>query len=213
MARIPVEGFWSGKLTFKRTASPSSTAVLEKGKSHSGIASLKIMTDQVFPQEMFQLEEGKSYTVNAWVATSNSQPLTPSLGSNLGFDIIIKDKLKAPVATFSFVPQGNIIEGWQQVKGTFICPIKTSFIDIKFKSGSGGGVWYDDLRMHPEKGNMKSYVYDLKDYRLRAILDEENFASFFYYDVEGNLYLTKKETEKGIKTITENVSYQVEKRD
>jgi hypothetical protein len=53
-------------------------------------------------------------------------------------------------------------------------------------------------------------VYDLIDYRLRAILDEENFASFFYYDVEGNLYLTKKETEKGIKTLTENVSYQVE---
>jgi hypothetical protein len=57
---------------------------------------------------------------------------------------------------------------------------------------------------------MKCYVYDLIDYRLRAILDEENFASFFYYDVEGNLYLTKKETEKGIKTLTENVGYQVE---
>jgi hypothetical protein len=55
---------------------------------------------------------------------------------------------------------------------------------------------------------MKTYVYDLEDYRLRAILDEENFASFFYYDAEGNLYLTKKETTRGIKTISENISYQ-----
>jgi hypothetical protein len=60
---------------------------------------------------------------------------------------------------------------------------------------------------------MKSYVYDLNDYRLRAILDEENFASFFYYDAEGNLHTTKKETIRGIKTITENISYQKEASD
>ncbi|MEJ0034185.1 MAG: hypothetical protein WDO15_29350 [Bacteroidota bacterium] len=54
---------------------------------------------------------------------------------------------------------------------------------------------------------MKSYVYDLKDYRLSAILDEQNFASFFYYDDEGNLTVTKKETERGIKTISENVTH------
>jgi hypothetical protein len=57
---------------------------------------------------------------------------------------------------------------------------------------------------------MKSYVYDLSDFKLRAILDEENFASIFFYDKEGNLYLTKKETEEGVKTITQNISYQVE---
>jgi len=37
-----------------------------------------------------------------------------------------------------------------------------------------------------------------------------NFASFFFYDAEGNLHLTKKETREGIKTINENVSYQIE---
>jgi len=83
-------------------------------------------------------------------------------------------------------------------------------IDLRFAQGTSGA-WYDDLRLHPEKGNMKTYVYDLRDYRLRAILDEENFASLFYYDAEGNLYLTKKETVRGIKTLTENISYQYER--
>ncbi len=46
---------------------------------------------------------------------------------------------------------------------------------------------------------MKSFVYNLNDYRLRAVLDEENFATLYYYDEEGNLYLTKQETAKGIK--------------
>ena len=32
-----------------------------------------------------------------------------------------------------------------------------------------------------------------------------------YYDKEGNLYLTKKETIDGVKTISENVSYQIER--
>jgi hypothetical protein len=80
---------------------------------------------------------------------------------------------------------------------------------MKFKKGTATYTYYDDLRLHPDDGNMKSYVYDLTDLRLRAILDENNFASIFYYDKEGNLYLTKKETEEGIKTITENISYQV----
>jgi hypothetical protein len=105
---------------------------------------------------------------------------------------------------------GTIIEGWQQVKGTFICPIDKPTIQLTFRPGDGGIAYYDDLRLQPEKGNMKAYVYNVLDYRLQAILDEENYASFFYYDAEGNLYLTKKETERGIKTITENVSYQIE---
>jgi len=55
---------------------------------------------------------------------------------------------------------------------------------------------------------MKSYVYDQATFRVSAILDEDNFGTFFYYDVQGNLYLTKKETKEGIKTITENLVYQ-----
>jgi hypothetical protein len=103
-----------------------------------------------------------------------------------------------------------VIEGWQQVKGTFQCPARGATVELKFKPGTAATIWFDDLRLHPVLGNMKSYVYDLNDYRLRAILDEENFADLFFYDKEGALYLKQQETEEGIKTISENIVYQVE---
>lgn len=76
--------------------------------------------------------------------------------------------------------------------------------------GSGTPIttaYFDDVRLHRNTGVMKSFVYDQKDYRLIAILDEQNFASLFYYDEEGNLTLTKKETERGRKTISENITH------
>lgn len=211
LSRLPFEGIWVGKATVKRLTVPSITPSIDNAVFHSGHSSLKINSEQSYVQPFLQLDSGKSYSINSWVSVNNPNVATPELAANLGFDILFKTSLGQVISSVSFTPTGNIIEGWQQVKGTFISPIKNPLLVIKFKPGSGGIAWYDDLRLHPEKGNMKAYVYDLKDYRLRSILDEENFASFFYYDVEGNLYLTKKETEKGIKTITENVSYQVEK--
>jgi len=129
----------------------------------------------------------------------------------LGVDVILKNKAGTTVSITSMVPEGKVIEGWQQVRGKFECPDKDLTLTVKFKPGSSGTAWYDDVRLHPAKGNMKSYVYSISDFRLRAILDEDNFASIFYYDKEGNLYLTKKETEEGIKTISENRSYQIER--
>ncbi len=217
LAKAPFEGFWSGKITVKRTARKAVNAVLDGTVAHSGKKSLKVTSAQlpperIFRQEMFQLEEGKKYWINGWVSVGNNpSPLIPKLADDLGIELTFLNKQQQPISTVSFQPVGTIIEGWQQIKGTFVSPIKNPLIDIKFKPGSTGIAYYDDLRLQPEKGNMKAYVYDLNDYRLRAILDEENYASFFYYDAEGNLYLTKKETEKGIKTITENVSYQVER--
>jgi len=211
LGRAPFESIWSGKITVKRTASPSLAADLDNTVAHSGKSSLKITADKIFRQEMLQLEEGKSYWINTWVSVNNPSMPTPKLADNLGIELTFKNKQGQIASTVSFQPVGTIIEGWQQVKGSFNSPIKNPIIELKFRAGSTGSAWYDDLRLQPEKGNMKAYVYDLNDYRLRAILDEENYASFFYYDAEGNLYLTKKETEKGVKTITENVSYQVER--
>jgi hypothetical protein len=37
-------------------------------------------------------------------------------------------------------------------------------------------------------------------------LDENNFATFYEYDAEGNLIRSKKETEKGIVTLSETRS-------
>jgi PKD repeat protein len=211
LSRAPFDGLWSGRLSIKRTTPPTTKPTLDNTVAHSGKKSLKVTTTpQTFRQEMFQLQAGKTYWVNAWVSVGNPNLLEPKLPNNLGIQLTFLDKIDQPQGSVSFQPVGTIIEGWQQVKGTFICPIDKPTIQLTFRPGDGGIAYYDDLRLQPEKGNMKAYVYNVLDYRLQAILDEENYASFFYYDAEGNLYLTKKETERGIKTITENVSYQIE---
>ena len=51
---------------------------------------------------------------------------------------------------------------------------------------------------------MISYVYDPVNLRLVAELDERNYATLYEYDEQGKLIRTKKETERGIMTITEN---------
>ena len=85
-------------------------------------------------------------------------------------------------------------------------PDNTTEFFIEFTNS--GDLYVDDLRIQPAEGHMKGFVYDRTNFRLMAELDENNYATLYYYDHEGNLYLTKKETEKGIKTIQEAVYHQ-----
>jgi hypothetical protein len=203
----PFSGVWTGKIIVRKQITPVVTATLDNAVSHTGAKSLKITANQTFSQPLLCLDQGKSYMVSAWVSINNPNVTSPQLGTNIGFDVVIKDNAGVVQGTFPFQAVGPVIEGWQQVKGSFTCPIAQSKMEVTFRPGSAGTVWFDDLRLHPNNGNMKSYVYDLRDYRLTAILDEENFASLFYYDDEGNLFLSKKETERGRKTISENITH------
>jgi len=110
--------------------------------------------------------------------------------------------------TYEFKPSGLIIDGWQRVEATFDVPTNPYLMRIKYVTGSNSG-WFDDLRIHPFTGNMKSYAYDFRTLRLMAEMDENNYATFYEYDLEGNLVRVKKETERGIKTLQENRQHQV----
>jgi PKD repeat protein len=203
----PYEGVWSGQLKVKNVTNAGSIAVLDTQFKHSGKSSMKVVADKTFKQDLVNLIPGKTYWVNAWVFANNVSSSTPSAGSGLGIDIVTRAKNGVLTGTTNLTLAGPLIEGWQQIRGSFICPANTSFFDIIFKKGTGTAAWYDDLRIQPESGNMKCYVYSIQDFRLNAILDEENFATYFFYDKEGNLYLTKKETKDGIKTLSENISH------
>lgn len=207
----PHAGLWKGRIKVTNEVVPVVAADIDNTMAHSGNSSMKVFgAARTFRQELLQLDSGKRYVISAWVRAKNADVKISTQSKELGFDIMVRNSRGQAVLShpLPFLPEGRIIEGWQQVKGTFTYPGgKRSTLEITFKpGGTTNTAWYDDLRLHPEQGNMKSYVYDLKDYRLRAILDEENFASFYYYDAEGNLHLVKKETEDGIKTISENVS-------
>jgi YD repeat-containing protein len=77
---------------------------------------------------------------------------------------------------------------------------------VKLINSSQHQAFFDDVRIHPYSGTMKSFVYDNENYRLMAELDENNFATFYEYDQEGGLIRVKKETERGVMTIQETRS-------
>ena len=74
---------------------------------------------------------------------------------------------------------GAIIEGWQQLRGTFTVP-ETGYrdLEITFQKQSGNEVYIDDIRIFPLDGNMQGFVYD-DQLRLTSTLDENNYATFF----------------------------------
>ncbi len=104
-------------------------------------------------------------------------------------------------------PSGDIIEGWQRIVGEFtIPPLATNMqIDLVNESTSIEA-FFDDVRVHPFNASMKSYVYDPETLWLTAELDDNNYATFYEYDNEGQLIRIKKETSRGIMTIQESRS-------
>ncbi|WP_211075647.1 immunoglobulin domain-containing protein [Aquimarina sp. MMG016] len=116
------------------------------------------------------------------------------------------------VEDIEFRPMGAIIDGWQQVSVDFRIPFEAVNMVISLESRLTNGaasnlnVYFDDIRMHPFDGNMKTFVYDPVTQRLQAELDENNYATYYEYDQEGGLIRVKKETERGIYTIQETRS-------
>ena len=103
-----------------------------------------------------------------------------------------------------FKGSGQIIDGSQRVYEKFTVPDEATAITVKLINQGSSEAFFDDIRMHPFNGNMKSFVYDPVTMRLAAELDENNYATFYEYDEEGALVRVKKETERGIKTIQES---------
>ena len=138
--------------------------------------------------------EGKLHVLSYWVRPTGT--LTAATNTYSGVDATFSN------ATVRSTRRSNIIEGWQQVEITFEKNSTPAPVTITFP----GSKYYDDLRIYPLDANMKSFVYNPVNQKLMATLDENNYATFYEYDVEGNLVRTKRETEKGIITISESRS-------
>lgn len=142
----------------------------------------------------------QKYVLSVWVKEHVTTPpvftyddatVTVSVG---GFPVV-------PLST----TKSDIIEGWQRVELVFeIAAAATGNIDITLSYNGAATAFFDDLRIHPFNSNMKSFVYNPRDLRYVAALDENNYATFYEYDEEGALVRVKKETERGIVTLQEN---------
>ncbi|WEK34072.1 MAG: hypothetical protein P0Y53_16415 [Candidatus Pseudobacter hemicellulosilyticus] len=137
---------------------------------------------------------GKKYLLSFWVKDNATNSASNKV-ENLSVSINGVDQQVSTMV----VP---VVEGWKRVELTF-----TAQAAFSLQLSPSGTMLMDDFRISPFDSHLQSFVYDDVNLRLKAQLDENNFATFYEYDEEGTLVRTKKETDRGIMTINESRQY------
>lgn len=148
----------------------------------------------------FKPIEGKTYIISAWVKEEGADLSTVTTYSNPYIEISFNGGATVLAPVYA---SGLIIEGWQRIYYEFSIPAGAAEISIALKTMNGIAS-FDDIRVHPVDAGFTSYVYDPISLKLVAVLDDNNYATFYEYDQEGTLIRTKKETIRGVVTITES---------
>jgi hypothetical protein len=158
----------------------------------------------------FQPVPGKEYLLSAWVKEESAIQVKTYENAVINL-IYYKDvntsDYRNQIKTDVLFAKGDIIDGWQRLNYKFLIPAETKTIGIELENKSGGvPAYFDDLRIHPIDGSVKTFVYDSETFKLMSELDQNNYSTFYEYDNEGGLVRVKKETAKGVKTIQETRS-------
>jgi len=170
----------------------------------------------------YKPETGKKYVISGWVQEIQEGPV---LSYNSTIKVSFTTSGGSEISEIEFLPSGKIIDQWQRIIGEFTVPEGAENIRIHLINRSDyippppgddtiittdtaglSRVYFDDIRVYPFNGNLKSFVYDARNQRLLAELDENNYATYYDYDKEGGLVRIKKETENGVYTIQETRS-------
>lgn len=160
---------------------PDAANVIQENEKHTGRSALVVGSSVSYPLKSgMQLQQGQEYLVSAWVKKTGNSPITVTVnGKSVSYD-----------------DTKTNIEGWQQLMLTF-----TKGATDPVLTFTGSTFYMDDVRVFPNDGSMVSYVYDKDRLRLMAVLDNQNYATIYNYDLEGNLTQVKQETERGIMTL------------
>ena len=190
--------------TGKYSAQVMSIAPLEmkrKTSLYSSTSSQSQTTEYILQPEdyvgMFSPQQG-TYFVSAWVYDQAGHSYNTVSYQNPRIEILADGNA---VATLK--PEGNIIDGWQQINGQFDIPLGTKEVTVRLAT-ENGFAYFDDFRIHPYDAQMQAYVYNPFNLRHVATLDHNNYASFFQYNEEGEFTGTKKETSRGIISVKES---------
>lgn len=204
-------------LIFEASSEMISPAIPNNGYVYAGIDGITIKRSSLCPPEeacinctSFDLIKKEKYLISGWVKeedTRNPQAQYKNY-SKAFISVTFKDVSGAIIgAEENFYASGEIIDGWQRIIGEFRVPENVDDMLIELNNIDASKMaYFDDIRVLPTKGNMKSFVYDQETQRLMAELDENNYSTFYEYDLEGGLVRVKKETEKGVFTIQETRS-------
>ncbi len=162
----------------------------------------------------FKPEEGKKYIISAWVKEEINKQVISYTNPTIQIKYLDNSDPKIEIGIEDCITSGDIIDGWQRIFKQITIPENTAYIQIALVNNSTSiPVYFDDVRIHPMDGSMKSFVYDPETFRLMAELDENNYSTFYEYDKEGGLVRVKKETSRGVKTIQETRSGNVIKQE
>ncbi|MDP1623160.1 MAG: hypothetical protein Q8M08_12565 [Bacteroidales bacterium] len=158
---------------------------IQNVESHTGDKAVKITGSLDFSGTIpsLSLHPKQKYIFSGWIKRSNQ---------------LKQVKLQINSTNIPFVLE-NPVEGWQRFEVSFIPAGST--VNIKLSTDAPSTFYLDDIRLMPFNASMKTYVYDPAKLRTVAILDENNYATFYNYDEEGTLVQVKKETERGIMTL------------
>jgi hypothetical protein len=150
----------------------------------------------------FQPKPGEEYIISGWVKEEHSTQVISYNNTYIRLNFF--NEQGTNIQSTDYRPFGFIIDGWQRVAEAFIIPSSAVGIEVELRNDNKKiPSYFDDIRVHPYNGNMKSYVYDPQTQWLMAELDENNYSTYYEYDSEGGLVRVKKETEKGIYTLQE----------
>lgn len=155
----------------------------------------------------FALRKNKTYTMNFWLKQDDTGPFNVIDYSFASAAEIHVYAGSSPYVNYPSASKTNLIDGWQQREIRFNVPSDAYAVEVVLPLH----FYADDIRVFPEGANMKAFVYApvnkflrSPNGRLMATLDENNFATMYEYDAEGNLVRVKKETAKGIMTVSES---------
>lgn len=199
-----------GYETFNPLATTENLAFLSDNLKLSGFSCGK-PTDKNYCSDClsFQPVPGKEYMLSVWVKEESTVQVKTyeNAAVNIHFYSDAEASELQKISTQKLMASGDIIDGWQRITGKFLIPKFTKTISIELQNNSNGiAAYFDDIRIHPLEGSIKTFVYDPETFKLMSELDENNYSTFYEYDNEGGLVRVKKETAKGIKTIQETRS-------
>lgn len=198
---------YTGKVTllkFRNYSANTGGFSVSTEKAHTGKKSLKVTSAANFDQPNLTMEANKKYILSMWVSKEQDDVATyePGEQGNSGLSIISVSAASGTV-NVGQAKFGKIIEGWQKVDFELSATSNDAVLKMTISPAMGNAIYIDDIRFSPKTGGITTYVYDPVKFWVRASLNVDNYATFFYYDEEGNLTIKKQETEEGIFTITE----------
>lgn len=194
------------KAVVTNTDSDPTGPVFSKGSdSDCNVASVlkSVNADKGVLLPSFSPLSGKKVLFSAWVKEAQDCKCSTYVSNKVTLAV---SRSNGNTITVDAMPVGGIIEGWQRYEQVAELPVDATGFSVVLMATGNTTVYFDDIRIHPYNANMKSFVYDAKNLRLMAELDENNYATFYEYDDDGTLTRVKKETERGIKTIKETRS-------